>query len=43
VLASTGLRVVGSGVFWPSPTSADATLVAVSDHRAVWIDVMQAE
>ena len=43
VLPSTGLRVVDSGVFWPSPASADAALAGASDHRAVWIDLMPGE
>ncbi|MEQ1514487.1 MAG: endonuclease/exonuclease/phosphatase family protein [Lysobacteraceae bacterium] len=43
LLPSTGLRVIGSGVFWPAPTSADAAIAGASDHHAVWIDLMPAQ
>lgn len=43
VLASTGLRVLASGVFWPAPDSADAALATASDHHAVWVDLLPAE
>jgi hypothetical protein len=39
-LPSVGLRMVGSGVFWPAQDSADAAFSEASDHHAVWIDVM---
>jgi endonuclease/exonuclease/phosphatase family metal-dependent hydrolase len=39
VLPSRNLRVHDAGVFWPPADSPDAALAAVSDHRAVWIDV----
>jgi endonuclease/exonuclease/phosphatase family metal-dependent hydrolase len=43
LLPSVGLRVAGSGVFWPSPASVDAAIAGASDHRAVWIDLMPAK
>jgi endonuclease/exonuclease/phosphatase family metal-dependent hydrolase len=42
LLPSVALRVVDSGVLWPSPGSADAALVGASDHRTVWIDLLRA-
>jgi endonuclease/exonuclease/phosphatase family metal-dependent hydrolase len=43
VLPSTGLAVVGAGVFWPVPSDPLHDLVAppdrASDHRLVWVDV----
>ena len=39
VLPSTGLRVVESGVYWPSSTDPASALVGASDHRLVWVDV----
>jgi hypothetical protein len=40
VLPDAGLRVVGSGVFWPPPGAPMAeTVAAASAHRAVWVDV----
>jgi hypothetical protein len=43
VLPSRELRVLDSGVFWPSEGSADAALIAAGEgitrHRLVWIDV----
>jgi len=45
VLPSAGLTVTGAGVFWPTPDSPLARLVAMgrppasSDHRLVWVDV----
>jgi endonuclease/exonuclease/phosphatase family metal-dependent hydrolase len=39
LLPSQGLRVRGSGVFWPISGSADAALTDASDHHLVWIDV----
>ncbi len=42
-LPSVDLRVVRSGVFWPGPDEATATLReqvrAASDHRLVWVDL----
>lgn len=44
VLPSKGLRVEGSGVFWPSKSSELYRLVesrnASSDHRLVWASIM---
>lgn len=46
VLPSRGLKVIGSGVFWPAPDDPLARLVAArdrkrasSDHRLVWVDI----
>ncbi|MEM8622569.1 MAG: endonuclease/exonuclease/phosphatase family protein [Pseudomonadota bacterium] len=44
VLPSAGLRILGSGVFWPAPGEAGFELVGdgkpiSSDHRLVWVDV----
>jgi hypothetical protein len=45
LLPSSGLRVTGSGVFWPLPDDPLARLVsggrepASSDHRLVWLDI----
>jgi len=39
VLPSTGLRLAGSGVYWPESTAPAGTLVTASDHRLVWVDV----
>jgi hypothetical protein len=49
VLPSTGLEIVGSGVFWPKKSHPLARLIvpgdyrgrrpATSDHRLVWVDV----
>lgn len=44
LLPSSGLRVCGSGIFWPSREHALAGLVwgeppPTSDHRLVWIDI----
>jgi endonuclease/exonuclease/phosphatase family metal-dependent hydrolase len=41
VLPSVGLAVEDSGVFWPAPGEPGADLVDASDHRLVWVDVMQ--
>jgi len=38
-LPSRGLKVVGSGVFWPQPGEPGATAITASDHRLVWIDI----
>ena len=40
VLPSRSLRVVRSGVFWPSSKEAGHDLVGASDHRLVWADVL---
>lgn len=40
VLPSTGLRVVDSGVYWPPSSDPAGELVAASDHRLVWVDVV---
>ncbi len=44
VLPSTGLRIAGSGVFWPEASDPLFPLVGTfpfpsSDHRLVWVDV----
>lgn len=39
VLPSTGLRLAGSGVYWPASTEPAGSLVTASDHRLVWVDV----
>ena len=46
VLPSTGLTIIGSGVFWPGKADPLARLVAMkgrtrasSDHRLVWVDI----
>lgn len=38
-LPSVGFTLVESGVFWPPPDAAGASLVEASDHRLVWVDV----
>jgi Endonuclease/Exonuclease/phosphatase family len=38
-LPSRGLKVVNSGVFWPTPGEPGAEAVGATDHRMVWIDV----
>ncbi|WP_231931046.1 endonuclease/exonuclease/phosphatase family protein [Botrimarina hoheduenensis] len=38
-LPSAGLRVVGSGVFWPVAGEPGAEAAAASDHRLVWVDL----
>jgi endonuclease/exonuclease/phosphatase family metal-dependent hydrolase len=47
VLPSTGLTIVGSGVFWPPPADPLHALVAppdrASDHRLVWVDIVAPE
>lgn len=40
VLPSTGLRLVGSGVYWPPSADPASGLVIASDHRLVWVDVV---
>ncbi len=39
VLPSRDLRLLKSGVFWPSPASQDFKLISASDHRMVWVEV----
>ncbi len=39
LLPSRGLRVHGSGVFWPISGSVDADIASASDHRLVWMDL----
>ncbi|HSK96866.1 MAG TPA: endonuclease/exonuclease/phosphatase family protein [Euzebyales bacterium] len=39
VLPRRSLRIVRSGVFWPTTTQPGHELIAASDHRMVWIDV----
>jgi endonuclease/exonuclease/phosphatase family metal-dependent hydrolase len=39
VLPSTGLRLIGSGVYWPASDDPSSALVTASDHRQVWVDV----
>jgi len=38
-LPSRGLKIVGSGVFWPTPDEPGAEAITATDHRLVWIDV----
>lgn len=40
VLPSVGLRVVDSGVYWPTPESPQAALADASDHHLVWVDLL---
>lgn len=39
VLPSHGLRVVGSGVFWPAPGETGYEWLDATDHRMVWVDI----
>ena len=39
LLPSKNLKVVGSGVFWPTEEEPTAPLANASDHHLVWIDV----
>jgi hypothetical protein len=39
VLPSTGLRIVGNGVFWPAPGSEGADWIDATDHHMVWLDL----
>jgi endonuclease/exonuclease/phosphatase family metal-dependent hydrolase len=39
VLPSTGLQVLGCGVFWPAASEDGHDLATVSDHRLVWLDI----
>lgn len=38
-LPSKNLRVIESGVFWPSKDDPHAALARVSDHHLVWVEV----
>ncbi|MCD9046112.1 endonuclease/exonuclease/phosphatase family protein [Luteimonas sp. MHLX1A] len=38
-LPSTGMRLAGTGVYWPAPGEPGADLVDGSDHRLVWVDL----
>ena len=38
-LPSQNVRVIESGVFWPTPDAPRAELVEASDHRLVWVDL----
>jgi hypothetical protein len=40
LVPSAGLEILGCGVFWPSTEEAGHGLVAVSDHRLVWLDIV---
>ena len=35
-----GLRIAGGGVFWPPGTDPASPLIAASDHRLVWLDLV---
>jgi hypothetical protein len=39
VLPSIGLRVTGSGVFWPLQGSAGSAIADGSDHHLLWMDL----
>lgn len=41
VLPSSNLKVLASGVYWPSKTQSpeSSELVKASDHRLVWVDI----
>jgi endonuclease/exonuclease/phosphatase family metal-dependent hydrolase len=39
LLPSSGIEVLGCGVFWPAPGEPGHELVEVSDHRLVWLDL----
>lgn len=38
-IPSATMRVVDTGVFWPTSDAEGADLVDASDHRAVWVDL----
>jgi endonuclease/exonuclease/phosphatase family metal-dependent hydrolase len=40
LLPSKGLTIEGCGVFWPASTEKGASIVDVSDHRLVWLDIV---
>jgi hypothetical protein len=39
VLPSYGLRVLGSGVFWPVVGEKGSEWIGATDHRMVWMDL----
>lgn len=39
VLPRQGLKVINSGVFWPTENLTEANWIDASDHRMVWIDI----
>lgn len=39
VLPSANVRVIGSGVFWPSSGELGHDWIQASDHRLVWVDI----
>lgn len=39
VLPSTDLRVISSGVFWPTKKEIGQPWLSCSDHRLVWVDL----
>ncbi len=39
VLPSVGLKVLGSGVFWPRPGDVGADWIGATDHHMVWVDL----
>ena len=39
VLPSHGLRVAGSGVFWPAPGETGSAWLDATDHHMVWMDI----
>jgi len=38
-LPSTGMRLVGSGVYWPKMGEPGSDVIDASDHRLVWVDL----
>ncbi|GGA77340.1 endonuclease [Arenimonas soli] len=40
VLPSVGFSVTGSGVFWPAPGQPGADWLDATDHRMVWVDLV---
>ncbi|MEC9093055.1 MAG: endonuclease/exonuclease/phosphatase family protein [Planctomycetota bacterium] len=43
VLPSANLEVIAAGVFWPEKADVQSKLIEVSDHRLVWIDLLDWE
>ncbi|MGA0616711.1 hypothetical protein [Paracoccus sp. KR1-242] len=39
VLPQKGLKVLGSGVFWPATGELAQVALAASSHRLVWVDI----
>lgn len=39
LMPAQGLTIQGCGVFWPAPGEEGHSLVDVSDHRLVWLDI----